>query len=261
MKLLPDISKKQSVYIDQLRKDILGYVSSIDKTNIEAILLSGSVARGDYYPGKYGAKIDLTFMKKRNSLITPESILGENLDKSIPYHCTEWCGYEFQIAFHDYIDLTSFQVQEESKKFALLESLIIFDPNHVYENDLISINKYVVVDHHYLKTNFLSYIKYLLSDYKKDRWERRDAFPQMHQNLNTAFQQWLKCIYYTNGIYAPAEDRRLYYSYALKSLPPNYSLILVNFHKQDIGSETDYRRRESIFNSQLLPWVTSSNIK
>ncbi|HPJ14864.1 MAG TPA: hypothetical protein PLJ39_07305 [Spirochaetota bacterium] len=255
MKLLSDIKKKQSVYIDQLQKDVLSYISFIDKTNIETILLSGSVARGDYYPGKYGAKIDLTFMKKRNSLVTPESILGENLEASIPYHCTKWNNQEFQIAFHDYIDLASFQVQDESKKYALLESSIIYDPNQVYSNDLISINKYAVVDHHLSKTNSLSYINYLLSDYKKNRWEQRNAFSQMHYNLNTAFQHWIKCIYYINGKYAPAEDRRLYYSYELQLLPANYSKTVAIFCKQDIESEIDYKRREEIFIKQLLPFI------
>ena len=255
MKLPSDVKKKQSAYIAQLQKDVLSYISSLDKTNIETILLSGSVARGDYYPGKYGAKIDLTFMKKRNSLVTPESILGENLDASIPYHCTKWNNNEFQIAFHDYIDLASFQVQNESKKYALLESSIIYDPNQVYSNDLISINKYAVVDHHLLKTNSLSYINYLLSDYKKNRWEQRSAFPQLHHNLNTAFQYWIKCMYYINGMYAPAEDRRLYYSYEQQSLPANYGKTVANFCKQDIESEIDYKRREEIFINQLLPFV------
>jgi len=255
MKSFSTVSKKQSAYIAQLQKVISDYISTIDKTDIAAILLSGSVARGDYYPGKFGAKIDLTFMKKRNSTITSESILGPDLDPHIPYHCTKWGNEEFQIAFDNYIDVDSFQLQNESRKSALLESSILYDPDGVYLHDLTSIHKYAAVDQRNLKNTSVSYIDYLLSDYKKDKWEQRDAFPQLHQNLNTAFQQWLKCIYYCNSKYAPAEDRRLYYSYELQSLPENYNLIITNFHHQDIGSEIDYKRREDIFKNQLLPYV------
>ena len=35
----------------------------------------------------------------------------------------------------------------------------------------------------------LGYIHYLISDYKKDRYYRREAFVQMHENLNTAIRE------------------------------------------------------------------------
>ncbi|MCQ2386410.1 MAG: hypothetical protein MJ078_07045 [Clostridia bacterium] len=48
----------------------------------------------------------------------------------------------------------------------------------------------------------------LLSDYKKDRWLRRKAILQLHENLNTAIRMGILCLYYKNNSYAPAEDRQ-----------------------------------------------------
>lgn len=41
---------QQKDFIDGLRKKIQEFVASIDKTESETILLSGSLARGDYFP-------------------------------------------------------------------------------------------------------------------------------------------------------------------------------------------------------------------
>lgn len=261
MKSFSMITKKQSACIAYIKKEVSDYIFSIEKNDVETILLSGSVARGDYYPGKFGAKIDLTFMKKASSVITPEMILGPNLEPHIPYHCTKWGSEEFQIDFHDFIDLNAFQLQGEAKKSALLESVIIYDSNNRYLNELSSINKYTIVDQYNLKTKCISYIHYLLSGYKTNRWEQRDAFQQLHQNLNTSFNEWLKCAYYINNKYAPAEDRRLYYSYDLKLLPDNYISNVSSFLKQDNESELDYRRREHLFRNQFLSFIDRTNCK
>jgi hypothetical protein len=62
-------------------------------------------------------------------------------------------------------------------------------------------------------------------------------------------------MYYINNKYAPAEDRRLYYSYSLDKLPQNYEEAIKEVYKQDICSEGDYFRRETVFNTKLLDFV------
>lgn len=74
-------------------------------------------------------------------------------------------------------------------------------------------------------------------------------------NLNRAIEVAIQCIFYNNNLYAPAEDRRLYYSYTLPKLSEDYSEILKNLYSQDIYSYSDYKRREDLFYKELLPLI------
>jgi len=258
MKTKESIVKKQSALINNLIIDTKKYIQSIDKKEIQTILLSGSVSRGDFNPGKYGGMIDLTVMKKPGSTISVESIFGKDEEPDIPYHCITVNNTHYQILFIDFVDYKAFQTFEEPRKFAFLESQILWDQENRYQKELELIEKYAKIDQAKQLNICLHYIDHLLSDYKKDRWFRRDAFCQMHDNLNTSIRLILNCIYYINGKYAPAEDRKLYYSFSLDKLPKNYEENIIEIFKQIITSESDYNRREKLFNDLFLDFVTKN---
>jgi len=258
MKTKELIGKKQASFIENRICDARRFIDSFDKTNIQTILLSGSVARGDFYPGKYGGMTDLTVMKKPGTDITAESLFGPDDEPEIPYHCVTVNDTHYQILFLDVVDRETFQQYNESRKYAFLESKILWDEGDKYAKELVAIEEYSRVDQTKLLDSCLGYIGYLLSDYKKDRWYRREAFCQMHENLNTSIRMILQCMYYVNGKYSPAEDRRLYYSYSLDKLPVNYEETMSEIYRQDITSEDDYFRRESLFNEALLDFVAKN---
>jgi hypothetical protein len=58
------MKEKQKDYIQKMKKNANDFIDFIDKKEIETILLSGSVSRGGYCPGKNGGMIDLIVMKK-----------------------------------------------------------------------------------------------------------------------------------------------------------------------------------------------------
>ncbi len=95
-----------------------------------------------------------------------------------------------------------------------------------------------------------NYIHYVIS--KEKRWERREAYSQMHQNLNFAISMGIKCLYYINNKYTPAEDRRLYYTYELKKLPENYEKLMIELLKQKADSGKDYERRRNLFIEEFM---------
>jgi len=258
MKTKELIGNKQASFIEDRIGNARRFIDSIDKTNIQTILLSGSVARGDFDPGKYGGMTDLTVMKKPGTSVTAELLFGADDEPDIPYHCVTVNGTHFQILFLDFVDRENFQTYNEPRKFAFLESKILWDEDDKYAKELASIEKYSRVDQNKLLDSCLGYIGYLLSDYKKDRWYRREAFCQMHENLNTSIRLILQCMYYVNRKYAPAEDRRLYYSYSLDKLPANYEETMNEIYRQEITSEDDYFRRESLLNKTLLDFVTKN---
>ena len=65
----------------------------------------------------------------------------------------------------------------------------------------------------------------------------------------------VKCLYYINGSYQPAEDRFFYYSYSLMKLPPNYTELMIELQQQQIDSYEDYKRRENLFKTKFLSYL------
>jgi hypothetical protein len=92
-----------------------------------------------------------------------------------------------------------------------MESKILYDPNKRYEKELKRIEEYVEEDLKDKLKGALGYLKYIIG--KEPRWVIREAYPHMHNNLNIAIEPGICCLYYINRKYAPADDRKLYYTY------------------------------------------------
>jgi hypothetical protein len=131
-----------------------------------------------------------------------------------------------------------------------MESGILYDPNKKYENEFEKIKEYVEKDLRNKLKETLGYLKYIIG--KEKRWEIREAYPHMHNNLNIAIELGICCLYYFNGKYAPADDRKLYYTYELEKIPKNYDELLVKLFEQKIGSREDYERRKKLFMEEFI---------
>lgn len=250
MYTLSEMIEKQKDYVQKMRNHAQEFIDTIDKNEIEAILLSGSVSRGDYCPGKKGGMIDLIVMKKEESNITVEEIFGPDQHPYIPYHCVKWNGEWFAILFTDFIDCNKFKELNEPRKFSVMESKILYDPNEKYKAAFKMIETYAEEELKNKLQETVGYAKYIIG--KEGRWERREAYPHMHNNLNIAIELGICCLYYLNGKYAPADDRKLYYTYELEKLPQNYDELLVKLFEQKIDSKEDYERRKKLFIEEFL---------
>lgn len=258
------IIEQQKDFIQNLRKRTVDFINSIDKSEIETILLSGSLSRADFFPrikenGEYDGMVDLIVMRKKGSRINADDIFGPDQDPPIPYHCVKVEGLWFAILFTDFIDADTFSKFEEPRKFSVLESQILFDPNASYKNELEKINQLVGEELKIQLNNSLGYIHYLISDYKKDRWYRRGAFIQLQENLNTAIRAGIRSLFYMNGFYSPAEDRAIYYSHSLPKLPQDYAKLISQICSQDTESEEDYFRREKLFMEKIVDFIENEN--
>ena len=252
------IIEQQKDFIQSLKNKTIDFINKIDKSEIETILLSGSVSRGDYFPGKFDGMVDLIVMKKNGSDITAEKLFGPNQEPEIPFHCIKVDDIWYEILFTDFITLEGIKSYDEPKKFSVLESQILYDPNNSYKNELSRINQFVKQDLQNNLNGSLGYIHYLISDYKKDRWYRRDAFIQMHENLNTAIKAGVRCLFYINGFYSPAEDRDFYYSHSLPKLPDNYEKLFQKLCSQKSNSKKDYFRREKLFTEKIVNFIETN---
>ncbi len=263
MKRKEVIIEQQKDFIANLKNKTVEFINSIDKSEIETILLSGSLSRGDFFPrikdgGNIDGMVDLIVMRKNGSKITAEDVFGPDQEPPIPFHCVKVNNLWYEILFTDFIDIDTFTKYDEPKKFSVLESQILYDPNDSYKNELEKINQFVKEDLKNNLNNSLGYIHYLVSDYKKDRWYRRDAFIQLHENLNTAIRAGIRALFYLNGVYSPAEDRAIYYSHSLPKIPENYAEVISQTCNQDTDSEEDYFRREKIFMEKIVGFIESN---
>jgi hypothetical protein len=232
------------------------FTAGIPKKELETILLTGSVARGDYYPGELGGMIDLTILKKKGSPVTAEALLGPNEDPDIPYHCVFRKDHWFAVLLIEGMDSRGFKLLDEPRKFAFLESSVLWEEEgSPYSRELSAIQTLTAEETSHMADRALREIAYLLSDYKTDRWTRREAYLQLHMNLNKAVDTGIRCLYYRNGRYAAAEDRRLYYSYDLPVKPDGYEELIIELFHQQIDSLEDYQRRERLFRESFLPVI------
>lgn len=255
MKNLIEMRLQQEQYIKECEFKVKRFINSHSLDDLEVILLSGSVARGDFNPGKFGGMIDLTIIKRDGVTTTATELFGEDEEPDIPYHCIRYLGQWFSIYFNDFDFIHRFEELEEARKFAILESKVLFDREGIYQNSLNIITKELNNRLKVERDRGRGYINYLLSEYKTDRWRQREAYPQLHMNLNRAIDVAIKCLFYSNNQYAPAEDRRLYYSYSLNTVNSDYPRVLNELFKMDLNSYSDYKRREEIFFKYLLPMV------
>ena len=260
MKRKEEIVEQQKAFVQQLKERTVQFISGIDTSEIESILLSGSLSRGDFFPrkkadGEYDGMIDLIVMRKPGSSIQAAAVFGPDQDPPLPYHCVKIGDVWFAVLFTDFIDADTFPQLEEARKFSVLESQVLYDPAGSYASELVKINRFAQEDVKDNLNNALGYIHYLISDYKKDRWYRRDAFIQLHENLNAAIRAGIRALFYMNGFYAPAEDRALYYSYSLPKLPENYAAVISQACSQDSDSADDYFRREKVFMDHIVAFM------
>jgi len=256
---IEEVREKQKIFIQNqieiTEEFIRTKLSNVEE--IKSVLLSGSVARGTFMPGKFGGAIDLTLIVDDILTFDKEKYLGK-MEELRPEYLIRVNENYFQFVFYDNEKLNNFRNLSEAKKYALLESKIILDKNNEYskilQNQIIKIKETEIIDN-LKKTN--DYIHYLLSEYKVDRWKKRNAVIQLHSNLNKAVECYIKCLFYKNGFYSPAEDRDLYFSFNLTNLPNDYKKNINEVFKIFDFDIKNYERREKIFKEQLLVFLNN----
>ena len=262
MKKLNEMKMQQKDFVAHLRVLTEKYISSLEKSKIQTILLSGSVARGDYFPGKLGGYVDLIVMTKELDF-DKNLVFGKDIEPEIPYHCVETFidgeKIGFEIDIRPFVSVQQFKTFDEPKKWSILESKILYDENDLFSNELnkIEILKKTELKSHLEKTIFE--IEQFIGEYVCDKWLRRAAYVQLHENLNKALELGIRCLYYINGSYAAPDNRLSYYTYSFEKLPKNYERMMKMLMKQNISSRRDFFRRKKLFEQGFLNWLKAEN--
>lgn len=137
------VKNRQSQNITQLIEEIKNFSTQILKPNAEILsgLLSGSIARGDYWPGKYGGAVDLTIFVENFSDFNAEEALGEDREEHIPGHFIKHDKQYYQIKIYDQKYFETFQMNNEAEKYAFFESIILFDKTSKLEQTKKALSK------------------------------------------------------------------------------------------------------------------------
>jgi hypothetical protein len=253
-----EIVKLRATDIRLIRQRADAYVRSVDSGELVAILLSGSVARGDFFPGKIGGMTDLTVFKKNGSRLTAEELFGKNEDPDIPYHCVKREGDWYEIWFTEMLNPDGYKLLPEARKYALHESILLWQRDDSYSQADGEFKRIAAEETKAAYGARLKGVAYLLSEYKVDRWQRRSEAGQLHFNLNAAIDIAIGCLYNLNGKYAPESDRALYYSYELERQPGGYEALLQHLMQIRLDSIENYKSREQLFKSDLLKFLIES---
>ena len=181
---------------------------------------------------------------------------GKNIEPQVPGHFIQYKDTYYQIKIYDETYLKEITKHNEPEKYAFFESKILFDRKGNKEKAIRKIKNDIVKKEINTKfTENLMYAKYLINDYKVDRWKRRDAIIQLNQNLSKSIELCIKCLYYINGKYCPAEDRALYYSYSLQLKPDDYDHVIEEILLIKNQNIDEYLNREKTFKEKILAFL------
>lgn len=256
MLLFDHVRAKQIEVIKSCKKEVADFISSIDTSKLKLILLSGSVARGTFMPEENGGAIDLIFFT-RDKTYNPTIELGRDLEAHIPGHFIKFRDVYLQIKIYNDAYLSIFTKQHEAEKYAFLESEILLSNDEYIEETIKDIIENKVPDNIIdLYRRAFGYCRYLMSDYKVDRWKNRNAVLQLNVNLNHALNQAIRCLFYINGKYYPAEDRALYFSLNLERIPRGLSEIYKKILMNSEDTLESYNKRELLFKRELLGFIS-----
>ena len=257
MKTINDVKKEQASFHRLETKFIKQYINTnlIGKKNIQSILLSGSLARKDYWPGQFGGAIDLTLILKNKKKFDCDRELGK-AEESIPDHFIKIEDRYIQFKLYDIKEIIKWtSTLTEAGKYAILESKIIVDKKDVY-NRTMKDNRQIIRSE--LRTSYIntkSHINRLVNGYIVDRWLQRNVISQLNFNLDMAIITYIKCLFYKNQRYCPADNRMLYFSYHLPKLPENYIGKINEVMEVKNNTKNSYLKREKIFKGKLLSFL------
>jgi len=162
----------------------------------------------------------------------------------------------YQIKVYDEKYLINFVENNEAEKFSFFESRILLDKtkilgvtiNKIY-NEIVKIE----ISENYQRS--FRYMNYLINDYKVNRWIKRKAIIQLNQNLSNAIEISIKCLFYINGKYSPAEDRALYFSFELEKKPENYKEIIIDLLLVKELTLVKYMERVKVFKDRIIEYI------
>lgn len=225
MKTFSQIKTEQKEFcLDLYQKSLRLAQEYKNKMNISAILLTGSVARGDARKGPYGLFIDLLFILE-NCEINFKPVFGKDLEPDIPFFCgkVDGVGYQIQtINKEDFLQLP----KPEDQSFAISESKSLMINDEKIELFIKEHFKTIKKPRKNIAMDSFHRFNYLTNSYRLEKWLYRRAFHQISENNHSALLCFTNFLYAINKSFIPRDDWKIYLLFELEITPDNLENII-----------------------------------
>ena len=217
-------------------------------------LLTGSVARGDARIKPFGIYIDLALVVRNKNEIDLEKIFGKNAEPFIPYFCikkTDKIGIAIELIEEN--ELWNIRDQNETTIFAKNESIILYDETKILKKWK---DECFIITTDQVKTRALeNYFRftYLTDEYRFEKWNYRQAYIQIAQNLNEAAECYLNFLYCINKYFIPRKDWLVYLSYDLKIKPEEHTEYMDHLYTSSLTPHSIEQKNKII--EEISKWM------
>ncbi|MEI8095845.1 MAG: hypothetical protein WCG80_16670 [Spirochaetales bacterium] len=208
MKTLAELRREQAAYCVGLTEAASAFARDLAALpEVEAVLLTGSVARGDARQAPLGLLVDVLVLSASGA-VPLEPMFGANTEPELPFYCPAVRGTGFAVAQESLERFAG--PKSESESFALAEAKVLFD-----RSDKVGIRlgadfparqaprQKVAMEHYGL-------YQYLGGPYRWEKWDYREAWTQLAQNAHEAFESFCAFAYARNGSFVPRKDWLVY---------------------------------------------------
>lgn len=253
MKSFRDMKREQRDFCSELFSKAFGLVQGFEGVpGVSAVLLTGSVARGDARMGPFGVLVDLLFVLD-NCVLDFEPVFGPDREPGIPFYCGAVEGVSYQIQSVEKKDFVGLP-KVEDQSFALGEAKILVSNDQVI--DLFINENFRSLDQPRkdLALHNCFRFDYLTNSYRLEKWLYREAFLQISENYHSALICFARFLYAINNSFIPRDDWMIYLLFELELIPENLKIIIETL-QSGAKNEEDVKRIQSVVDSCRL-WMS-----
>lgn len=256
MKSFGDVRREQQSEVKYLRSLIETVLEKqiLRNEKILGVLLTGSVSRGDARVGPFGLFIDFAVVVRNLQDVDLTSLIGPDEKPSFPFHCVTLDGnIGLAVEVVEYVDLLNIRTKDEAAIYAKFESAILMDREGLLKTWK---KKTFVISHDDIRKRSVERLLrtgYLIGEYRMEKWEHRQAWAQLNQNLNEACERFCEFLYCINGSFIPRRDWLVYLLFELDKKPAHLEQLIDQMYQADSSQEAVRKRHWSIV--QAYEWM------
>lgn len=244
MKSFRDMKDEQREFCAELESKAFKLVQSFQReSNIGAVLLTGSVARGDARKGPYGVLVDLLLILNHSSMDF-EPVFGPDLEPEIPFYCGKVDGVDYQIQSVQKSDFLKLP-KPEDQLYALCESKILLCNDDEIDTFIGENFKPFGMPRKDLAMQNFYRFHYLTNDYRLEKWLYREAFLQISENYHSSLICFAHFLYAINKSFIPRDDWKIYLLFDLALKPDNLEEIIESL-QSGVRNHEDIKRVQDI---------------
>ena len=249
MQLFLEVKQEQRTEVKYLRSliDTIIKRSFLPNERVLGVLLTGSVSRGDARVGPFGLFIDFAVVVRNRGEVDLTELLGPDEKPTLPFHCITLDGnIGLAVELVEYLELMNIRSQDEASIFAKYESTILCDREGLLTD--WKKKSFTISEADVRRRALLRFLRvgYLIGEFRMEKWEHREAWIQLNQNLNEACECFCEFLYCINVSFIPRKDWLVYLAYELEQKPSQFESLIEQMYRADSDRDSVRRRHQAL---------------